>query len=107
MNKSQIEKCKKIIDYYKWGHQSIKLIEEMSELAIATTKIQIRPYERAFNSDIPDKLLHNYWEEIADVLIILEQLIQNEGDDAKKYIKRMITYKLDRQLERIKNEQGL
>ena len=100
MNKSQIEKCIKIIDHYGWGPQTLKLIEEMSELTVEIIKIKTRP----FKSQLSEQQIHHFWEEIADVLIVLEQLIQTDGDDAKKYIKRMITYKLDRQLERIKNE---
>lgn len=99
MNQTQIEKCKKILEYYGRNTQTLKLIEEMSELAVEIIKIKIRP----FGSQLSEEQIHHFWEEMADVLIVLEQLIQCDGEKARKYIRRMITYKLDRQLERIKN----
>lgn len=84
---------KEIADYYKYDSQKMIAIEEMSELTKAIVK-----YDRLPNYEH----LKDMAEEIADVQIMIEQLVYllgiwNEVEDEK-------TKKLKRQLERIKNE---
>ena len=61
------EKIKRIADLYGWFHQSLKLIEEMAELIVATIKLMLHIRT--------EQMWKNYIEELADVQIMLHQLI--------------------------------
>lgn len=83
----------KIYDYYSDDNQKMKLIEEMAELTQAILKYRqccgVEEYA-------------NYIEELADVSILLEQLIINIP--CQDYFEDVREGKIRRTLERIKNE---
>jgi len=91
MKAHQIELCQTIANYYGHESQTMIAIEEMSELIKELCKKQ-RGYDRH----------KNITEEIADVSIMIEQLISLY--DCKSEVSKMIDYKLERQLRRIENE---
>ena len=96
------EAIKKIADKYGYDAQSRQCIEEMAELTVALNK-----YHRITN-DVHyayehRKCIENIKEEIADVMIMLEQmkyLLNIYEDDIETIINR----KIQRQLERIENK---
>ena len=80
-----------IINHY--GMEQMKImLEEMLELGMAILKI-----ERGFSQE----RLNNMKEEVADVLIMARQLRIALG---AAEIDKIIDFKLDRQMERIKDE---
>ena len=93
----------KALDKWGTGAQVGMAIEECAELIQAINK-----YERAMhdklNRDAVVEARHNVISEIADVLIMIEQVSILLTDDDKIFIEKMITYKLNRQLNRIKEE---
>ena len=86
------EKVKRIADYYGWNNQLKQLAEECSELSVESLHyIRKGGTERLF-------------EEMADVLIMIQQVIHLLGcgrEDIEKYAE----FKIDRQLRRIEKEQ--
>ena len=101
------EAIKKIADTYGYDAQSRQLIEEMAELTVAVNKFYRnigKPNAKTKVSLKAQYFITSIIEEIADVIIMLEQMkyllqISNEEID------EIIEQKLNRQLERIgKNE---
>lgn len=96
------QKIQYIADHYGYEPQSRQLIEEMAELTVALNKA----WRKTF--DTVDKLPNmedeeRIEEEIADVEIMLSQIKYLLGvGDGELY--QIIESKLDRQIERIKNE---
>ena len=97
------QKIQYIADHYGYEPQSRQLIEELSELIQAICK-----HNRAFAgkrfsklSKCPEK--DAITEEIADVEIMIAQIEHLLGVSAMK-LDNMIEQKLDRQIDRIKNE---
>ena len=97
------QKIQHIADHYGYEPQSRQLVEELSELIQAVCK-----HNRAFEgkrlskfSNCPEK--DAITEEIADVEIMILQVEYLLGVSAMK-IDNIIEQKLDRQIERIKNE---
>lgn len=88
------QKIQYIADHYGYESQSRQLIEELSELIQAVCK-----HNRAFGGKEKDAII----EEIADVEIMILQIEYILGVSAMK-LDNMIESKLDRQIERIKNE---
>ena len=87
------EKVKQIADYYGWNNQLKQLAEECGELSVESLH-----YIREGRG------IERISEEIADVLIMIQQIIYLIGHgygDIEKYAES----KLDRQLSRIKREQ--
>ena len=87
------EKVKRIADHYGWNNQLRQLAEECCELSVEALHC-IR--ERGETERIS--------EEMADVLILIQQIIYLVGHgygDIEKYAE----FKLDRQLSRIEREQ--
>lgn len=89
------EKLLKIIDTYGINHQLKKLNEETFEVTEA-----ILEYENRDLNEMDNVILSNIVEEIADVLVMLEQFklyynIKNED------IIKVMDYKIDRQIKRI------
>ena len=87
------EKVKQIADFYGWNSQLRQLAEECCELSVESLHYirEGRGTERLF-------------EEMADVLIMIQQIIYLIGHgygDIEKYAE----FKLDRQLRRIEREQ--
>lgn len=76
---------KKIFNQYGEEEQALKSIEELAELQRAIVR----------------KDLRNMEEEIADVFIMLNQLLLFQGIN-KEAVLDLVDYKLKRQIERIK-----
>ena len=85
------ERIKKIADHYGIKRQMHQLAEECSELAVEAS--------HSARKGTTVKII----EEMADVLIMIEQVIYLAEIDMCD-IEDCINYKLDRQLERIKEE---
>ena len=94
MNKNDKLALKEIADHYGLRTQSLKLIEEMAELTQSLSKLLINPYDGS--------IVENVEEEIADVNVMLKQLIYlcGIGDE----VNEIMHQKIARQLERIKDE---
>ena len=86
MTEQEIEQnIQKIADYYGLDNQLNKTIEECAELIQALVKLESR---------------ENTIEEIADVQIMLKQMLYLL--DCEKEMEKVMEYKINRQLERIK-----
>ena len=82
-----------ILDHYGIEHQKAKTIEELAELIVAIQKNLL--------SDT-DGLSREVLEEIADVQIMILQLLSYAGEFSKVY--EIMDQKIERQLNRIKEE---
>lgn len=91
-------KLKTIADFYTLETQSRQLNEELAELIQANSK-----YLRYSDSDVEWQYLQNICEEVADVQIMIEQMLYLLDID-KQAIEEIKMKKIDRQLERIKVE---
>lgn len=89
------ENLLKIIEHYSPTHQLKKLSEEVFELQEAIIKAE-NPFE-------PIQDIDHIVEEIADVMVLLNQFIHYYGIEEIDILK-MMKCKVDRQIERIKNE---
>ena len=105
MDVIQKEKARTILQHYGAANQRRQLVEECSELIQAICK-----YDRAISSITtgyyPDmqNAKYNIAGEIADVLIMIEQIKISLGTETRQEIENLIESKLNRQLERIKEE---
>jgi ribosome assembly protein YihI (activator of Der GTPase) len=88
------EKIKLVSYHYGRKHQCKKAIEEMAELTKALCKLDENPAMDSKNA----KYIDNVLEEIADVIVMMEQLKLFFG---QKQIEEIIDLKIDRQIERI------
>ena len=79
------DQLNKIYNHYGQQNQHLKLIEEMRELTIA----------------ILGDDYNNYLEELADVSIVLEQIILNLGLESKEQFENIRFEKIVRTLKRI------
>ena len=97
-----LDKIKKIANHYGLTKQSRQLAEECAELIQATSKY-MRFQETSYASTVDWKYIESVCEEIADVEVMLEQMkyLLHINPTAIEAIK---SKKIDRQLERIKNE---
>lgn len=102
MNDEQREKARFILMHYGAANQRHQLIEECAELIQAINK-----YERATSEINIFNAKDNILSEIADVLIMIEQISMSLFNDDKSFVNAMIEYKLNRQLNRIKEENEL
>ena len=96
------QKIQYIADHYGYEPQSRQLIEEMAELTVALNKAWRKTFDtvdKIPNMDDEERIE----EEIADVEIMLSQIkyLLGVGDGE---LSRIVKRKLDRQIERIKNE---
>ena len=99
------EKIIKIADIYGYDAQSRQCIEEMAELTQAINKFWRKRYLNGTNSIsisiyAEDEYYYNLVEEIADVQIMLWQMLYLLSADVQPVSEQ----KLDRQLERIEKE---
>ena len=85
------DKLKKIANYYGLEAQLCQLMEECCELAVEC------------NHAIRKRVLEKLVEELADVEIMLEQI--KYLCDCSKEMKEIKNYKIDRQIERIEQEE--
>lgn len=96
----------KIFDTYGFGAQSDVAVEEMAELTKAIMKFRRAIYNE--NEMEYQRLIDDVAEEIADVQIMLWQLVYFLStigfDGGGAAVNELIHKKIDRQLERIKNE---
>lgn len=88
MKKQTEQYIQKIAEYYGLDNQLNKTIEECAELIQALVKLESR---------------ENTIEEIADVQIMLKQMLYLL--DCEKEVEKVMEYKINRQLERIKEEE--
>ena len=99
MTDEQKQKCHKIADHYGEQHQMLKAVEEMAELTQIIMKNE---------TDEEGKYLCDYIQELADVIIMIEQLeyILNTEYNylCQSALKSQITAKLNRQLKRMEDE---
>lgn len=88
------EAAAKIIDHYGVPHQLVKLCEECAELTQQAAK--------CYDKGIPysDDMI----EEIADVLVMIEQFMAAMSQPDRDKLEDYITYKLRRQLDCIERE---
>ena len=86
------EKVKRIADYYGWNNQLKQLAEECCELSVESLH-----YIREGRG------IERISEEIADVLIMVQQIIYLMGHGYGD-IEKCAEFKLDRQLSRIERE---
>ena len=89
---------KKIISTYDQSSRADLAIEEMAELQKALLK-----YRRADRPELQALRMKDITEEIADVQIMLDQLI--EVYDCRDSVDRMIEYKIERQLKCIERKE--
>ena len=85
--------AKRILRHYGLRHQKAKTIEELAELIVALQKDIL-----SGNEGLSKEVL----EEIADVHIMLTQLLDDEGD--KTTVSLIVDRKLKRQIRRIEKE---
>lgn len=94
----------KIIKHYGINPQQRKLEEEVFELQEAITTHELK---QSVEYDIPLTEIvgtkEHITEELADVLVLLGQIIHYYDID-KKEIEKLLKYKIGRQLRRIENE---
>lgn len=88
------EAAAKIIAYYGAAHQLVKLCEECAELTQQAAK--------CYDKGIPysDDMI----EEIADVIVMILQFESIMSRPDSELLQKIVTEKLERQLERIANE---
>lgn len=99
INNEQKNKLEKIAIHYAEPRQIAKAIEETSELQKVLAKYLA-------NGGTYKDYKKNLGEELAGVIIMLEQIVFLEGVDEKD-ISEAITFKINRQLERIKNDASI
>lgn len=89
------EAAAKIIAHYGTAHQLVKLCEECGELIQQATK--------CYDKGIPysDDMI----EEIADVIVMIRQFETVMSQPDRDLLDQIVMEKLERQLERIANEQ--
>ena len=102
------EKLLKIINHYGVMHQLKHFQSEVFELNEAIIEIQSKKWNlEGKMPEIVDPIIKNYTlhiaEEIADVMVMLSQFKEYYHIDGKEILKIM-NEKINRQLERIKNE---
>ncbi len=101
------EKLEKIICHYGVNNQQRKLIEELFELEEAITIYQKDIEEGDPNSVITSIIIENNLnhiaEEMADVLVLLEQFRIFYGIDLEN-VKKIGRRKIDRQINRIEEK---
>lgn len=100
----QEEKLLKIVNYYGINHQQRKLQEEVFELQEAITTHELKKsveYEIPLTEIVVTK--EHIAEEIADVMVMLEQFKNYYGISSKE-ITEIFWNKVDRQLKRMEKE---
>ena len=97
MNESQKLKCKKIAEHYGKQKQRMQAVQELSELILVISR-------RADQKQQREQYIADMTDEIADSIIMIEQ-IRALYSIPDFDIRQRIDFKLNRQLERIANEQ--
>lgn len=99
---SDRDKIHKIANHYSFKTQREILVEECAELIQAVQKLKRR--EKQVLDIANTTAMQNYIEELADVSIMIEQMIQYMSPRLLGDYLVAITNKLDRQLQRIREE---
>lgn len=97
MNENQKSKCKLIADHYGKAKQRMQAVQELSELILVISR-------RADQKEDRQAYIESMTDEIADSIIMIEQ-IRALYSIPDFDIRQRIDFKLNRQLERIANEQ--
>ena len=97
MNESQKLKCKEIAEHYGKAKQRMQAVQELSELILVISR-------RADQKEDRQAYIESLTDEIADSIIMIEQ-IRALYSIPDFDIRQRIDFKLNRQLERIANEQ--
>lgn len=97
MNENQKSKCKLIAEHYGKAKQRMQAVQELSELILVISR-------RADQKEDRQAYIESMTDEIADSIIMIEQ-IRALYSIPDFDIRQRIDFKLNRQLERIANEQ--
>ena len=92
------ERIKKIAEYYGFESQREQFIEECAEMIQASQKCKRNDIQ---NAQQYRERFDNFQEDVADVLVMALQMRILLGE---RNIDSLIDYKLDRQIQRIKDE---
>ena len=84
--------ARQVLRHYGVIHQKSKTIEELAELIVALQKDLLEGKEKHSRAVL---------EEIADVKIMLMQMLCDEDDE--EFVEKIMRQKLKRQIRRIKN----
>ena len=98
------EKNRKIIEHYGLEEQLVQLSEECSELSQAAAKLR-RTIKGDLDKSAEGKRKADLKMEITDVLILMDQIIPVIGLE-KDEVLAMASFKIDRQLVRIKKQEN-
>lgn len=93
---------KQIAENYGYEAQSRQLIEEMAELTQAINKLWRKQGNGQSTENAMGAICNHVYEEIADVEIMLGQV--KHLLRCEEYVEEFKKIKVERQLERIKNE---
>lgn len=90
-------RLKKIADHFGFGHQTEKAVEEMAELIVAIKHLK--------KKDTTDAYIVNFVEELADVKIMIDQLIYltELGAPTDFNVRAEVERKIERTLRRIED----
>lgn len=88
--------ARQVLRHYGVIHQKSKTIEELAELIVALQKDLLESKEKHSKAVL---------EEIADVKIMLMQMLCDEDDE--EFVERIMRQKLERQLKRIEVEKNM
>ena len=88
-----------IADHYGQEAQTRQLIEEMAELAVAINKLW-RIDQFGADTEKTVKAIDNFYEELADVSVVLEQVIYLFKCEDK--VKEIMEQKINRTMEELK-----
>lgn len=93
-------RVKQIADHFGFEAQTEKTIEEVAELTVAIKHM------KKIDENCADRMI-NFIEELADVKIMVDQLIYLTEKDAEDYfnVGEAIESKIQRTLKRIRNEE--
>lgn len=97
-----LQKIRAITKAYTFGEQREMLVEECAELIQAVQKLKRR--ERSVINPDDTTATQNFIEELADVTIMIEQMVYYLPPALFGDYDRCITQKLDRQMNRISLE---
>lgn len=97
MNKEFDEILQKAIDTYGKDAQQDMCIEEMAELTKAICKIKRNKY------NVTSKLKQDLFEELADVYIMLEQLVKMYNCEPE--VRELMVYKIRRLEGRLREDE--
>lgn len=93
-------KASQIIEHYGIQNQMDKLKEECAELIAAVIRCDIADDSGGVNQE----LLDHAYEETADVILVLEQIVGAMSAKAGRKLAQIAMAKADRQLKRIEEE---